>query len=174
MAAKRMIAGLLALVACVGFLTMGYRLVFGEPQAQLGTSLFVVYFPSQHEGLLHPEFHVGAGTIKERLDVLESGPRSEALMSPLPIGTSILDYSLNADDGILTVSFSPELVTNHPGGSLGERISVYGIVNTLTAAPGVDAVLILVNGQVIPSLAGHLALHLPLRFDPSLVFGWTL
>ena len=60
------------------------------------------------------------------------------------------------DDGTCIVDFSKELTENHSGGVLGEELTVYSIVNTLTQFPSVQEVQIRVDGQEINTIAGHI------------------
>ena len=65
------------------------------------------------------------------------------------------------------MSFSHHLVTIHPCCSIGYIFSVYSIVNSLAVLAGVEQVQILVENQVIDTLAGHLNLRRALRPDYS-------
>jgi spore germination protein GerM len=63
----------------------------------------------------------------------------------------------------LVLDFSRELQTNHSGGSAGELLTVYSIVNTLAEnIHGISRVQILVEGNEVETLAGHLDLREPL------------
>lgn len=86
---------------------------------------------------------------------------------PIPKGTKLLGISLK--EGIAYVNFSEEFKKNHPGGSLGELLTVYSIVNTLTEFPEVKKVQILINGAVLETLVGHIDLTSPLERDLSIV-----
>ncbi|HEY8426601.1 MAG TPA: GerMN domain-containing protein [Limnochordales bacterium] len=104
----------------------------------------------------------------QRLQMLAEGPRPESGLAPvLPPGTRPL--GVHVDDGVATVDFSREIIERHWGGSTAELLTVYGIVNTLTAAPGIQRVQIRVEGRPIETLAGHVDLSQPLPADPSLV-----
>ena len=66
-------------------------------------------------------------------------------------------------DGVAFVDLSHEIVAGHPGGSLEETLTVFTIVNALTVnLPGISAVQILVDGQEVDTIAGHLDLRHPL------------
>ena len=68
-----------------------------------------------------------------------------------------------ADNGTAFVDLSKEAVTNHRGGSLDELFAVYAIVNAVTVnLPAVKGVQILVDGQEVDTLAGHVDLRHPL------------
>ncbi|MCF8009509.1 MAG: GerMN domain-containing protein, partial [Halanaerobiales bacterium] len=64
----------------------------------------------------------------EALNSLIDGPSKAELSKTIPTGVEILDVSRKND--IIQVDFSEELVTNHWGGSTGERMTVYSIVYT--------------------------------------------
>ncbi|NLY11681.1 MAG: GerMN domain-containing protein [Firmicutes bacterium] len=128
---------------------------------------FIVYFASVDATRLVPEYRSGKGTIEERLLALQNGPQTAGLVNVLSKGARPLAYEVRGDT--LFVSFSKELVLNHPGGSAGELITIYGIVNTLTEIPEIKRVQILVEGRFIETLAGHVSLLQPLERDPTLL-----
>ena len=67
------------------------------------------------------------------------------------------------EDGTAFVDLSKEAVTNHRGGSLDELFAVYAIVNAITVnLPAIKAVQILIDGQEVDTLAGHVDLRHPL------------
>jgi hypothetical protein len=62
------------------------------------------------------------------------------------------------------VDLSREITAAHPGGSLAELCTVYSIVNAVTVnLPAITAVQILVEGQEVDTLAGHVDLRQPLQ-----------
>ena len=64
----------------------------------------------------------------------------------------------------LVVPASAMKTASYPGGSLNEMLTVYTIVEALTAnLPAVSAVQILVDGHEVDTLAGHVDLRQPLR-----------
>jgi spore germination protein GerM len=89
--------------------------------------------------------------------------------APAPLATAIPDgTTLRAlfisDRGDAFVDLSGEARTNHRGGALDELFAVYAIVNALTAnLPAVVRVQILVEGEEVDTLAGHVDLRSPLR-----------
>lgn len=84
-------------------------------------------------------------------------------MSAIPSGTAVRSLFLTSR-GEAYVDVSKEIVGGHPGGSLPEALTVYAIVNALTVnLPDVTAVQILVEGQEVDTLVGHLDLRHPLR-----------
>jgi spore germination protein GerM len=96
-------------------------------------------------------------------------PAEAPLLQAIPAGTALRAVFLT-DRGEAYVDFSPEISTNHPGGSLDELLTVYAIVNTLTVnLPAIAQVQILVNGREVDTLAGHVDLRRPLAKNMT----WT-
>ena len=104
---------------------------------------------------------------KEVLTALIAGPK-EKLVPTIPQGVRLLDVMVSKD-GVAYVDFSGEIVSNHSGGSAGEMVTVYSIVNTLsTNLPQIHGVQILVDDRSVDTLIGHLDLSRPLKPDLSL------
>ncbi len=164
----RRVTGIVLLVAALLF---GLRQILpsdGPPGlVGLGEPHFVVYFSSETDGRLMPEHRSGFGTVEERLAVLQHGPKTKGLVNMLPRGTEVIGYEL--ERGILTVNFNERLRSGHSGGSYGELLTVYGVVNSLVEAPTVERVRIVIEGQVQDTLVGHLNLREPLAGDRSLL-----
>ncbi|MDD5774120.1 MAG: GerMN domain-containing protein [bacterium] len=79
----------------------------------------------------------------------------------IPEGTVLKEVFLDKN-GTAYVDFSIELIKNHPGGSSGEIMTVYGIVNTLCANfSEIKNVQILVEGKEIETISGHLDTRYP-------------
>ena len=96
-------------------------------------------------------------------------PAPAPLISPIPPGTTLRGFFVT-DRGNAYVDLGGAVVTGHPGGSAAEVLTVFAIVHAVTASlPGVDRVQVLVNGQEVDSLVGHVDLRQPLSPDPSLV-----
>jgi spore germination protein GerM len=90
-------------------------------------------------------------------------PAPEGLSTAIPDGTTIRAVYLTPR-GEAYVDVSRELIAGHGGGSLNEALTVYAIVNAMVVnLPDVSAVQILVEGQEIDTLVGHLDLRHPLR-----------
>lgn len=83
--------------------------------------------------------------------------------SAVPPGVTLRALFLTSR-GEAYVDVSREIVTDHPGGSLHEVLTVYAIVNAVTVnLPEITAVQILVDGHEVDTLVGHLDLRHPLR-----------
>ena len=94
---------------------------------------------------------------------LIKGPASSDLYSTIPEGTRVNEVYI-ADD-IVYVDLSEEVFKNHPGGSSGELMTVYSIVNSLTEISPIKGVQILVEGNERNSLVGHVDISRPLLRD---------
>ena len=94
---------------------------------------------------------------------LIKGPESSDFYRTIPEGTQINEVYI-ADD-IAYLDLSEEIFKNHPGGSSGELMTVYSIVNTLTEISPIKGVQILVEGNEMKSLAGHIDISMPLLRD---------
>ncbi|MDE3155713.1 MAG: GerMN domain-containing protein [Acidobacteriota bacterium] len=91
------------------------------------------------------------------------------LVSAIPTGTTLQALYIT-DKGDAYVDLSPQVSQNHPGGTTAELLTVYTIVDTLTVnMPAISAVQILLNGQEVDTLAGHVDLRRPLQKDLTIV-----
>jgi hypothetical protein len=92
-------------------------------------------------------------------------------VSVIPAGTTLRAfYVTSARDAF--VDLSAEASTRHSGGLSAELLSVYAIVNAITAnLPTVQRVQILIDGREVDTLAGHVDLRRPLVRDLSIVRG---
>jgi len=128
-----------------------------------------LYFPDQEAQFLIPENRI-VKTDELYYNVLSelfSGPEDENLSVSIPPGVEVEE--INIQGGRAEVSFSRELIDNHWGGSTGERMTVYSIVNTLTQFDEIDTVQILIEGQVVETLAGHMDLTISFGFLEDIV-----
>lgn len=141
-----------------------------DDRAVAGETVIVLYF-SNNEGYLAAEKRaapktegIGRVTVQE----LIKGPAPGSRLNPtIPRGTVL--RNINIKNGLATVDFSKELKTKHGGGSTGELMTVFSIVNTLTQFPAVQKVQILIDGQKVETLAGHVDLTRPLTRDEKII-----
>jgi spore germination protein GerM len=106
---------------------------------------------------------------REILNAQLSEVPQEPLVSVIPAGTTLRAFYVT-DRGDAFVDLSSDVVTGHPGGSLNELLTVYAIVDAVTAnLPAVRRVQILVDGKEADTIAGHVDLRRPLSRDDSLV-----
>lgn len=107
------------------------------------------------------------GVARATISELINGPQNETLLPTIPNSTML--ESIKIDEGLCTVDFSSELVDHHPGGLLNEELTVYSIVNTLTQFSTIDEVKILVDGQEIDTIAGHVDVSATMSRNPDLI-----
>jgi hypothetical protein len=99
------------------------------------------------------------------LSELLRGPSGSAVRTT-PDSTMLRSVSITSG-GIAQADFSGQLSLDHPGGSSSEVLTVYSIVNTLAFnIDGIKKVQILIEGQTIDTLAGHMDCRQP--FAPNI------
>jgi len=76
---------------------------------------------------------------------LKKNPKGKDLHVVIPEGTKLL--SASTEDGICTLDLSREFVDNSPGGSAGELMTLYSVINSLTEFYDIDKVQFLIEGQ---------------------------
>lgn len=113
------------------------------------------------------EIPYGEGAIAQAREIIgaQLQPVADPLVSAIPAGTKLQALFIT-NTGEAFVDVSPEIMFAHPGGSLNEMLTIYTIVDALTAnMPAVTSVQVLVNGKEVETLAGHLDLRRPLARD---------
>jgi spore germination protein GerM len=104
--------------------------------------------------------------LRATLQALIDGPSGD-LVPILPAQAVLRD--IRVEQAIATVDFSRALIGGHPGGSLSELFTVYGLANTLIVNfPHIRHVRLLVEGQALETLKGHVDLREPLPADFTL------
>ncbi len=125
----------------------------------------VLYFADDMGEYLHPEVRevVLNGSTPAEMIVREliDGPKKDSLFSPIPKTTELL--GLKISDRTAEVNFSRDIQTDHAGGTASEVFTIYSIVNSLTEMEEIDRVWILVEGEAVESLAGHVIIREPLE-----------
>jgi len=135
----------------------------GTALAESGYTHFTVYFPliTKLDYALYPVRYLVPTTatpVRAAAEALIAGMPGSPFLS-LPKDTDVQIISIK--DGICTVNFSQE-ITQVNVGSGGEGMVLSSIVATLGQFEGVDAVRILVDGQPMETLAGHVDITGPL------------
>ncbi len=95
------------------------------------------------------------------------GPKKNGLLKTIPEGTRLVRFSVAG--GLARVDFSREIQTRHWGGSSGEIMTVYSVVNSLAGLEGINKVQFLVEGKKVETLVGHMDLSGPVGPDRSLI-----
>ena len=106
------------------------------------------------------------GVVAQARSILEAQLSAEPappLLSTIPKGATLRGIFVSARNEAF-VDLDPVIRTAHSGGSHQELMTVYTIVNVLlTNLPNLQEVQILVGGQEVDTLAGHVDLRRPLR-----------
>lgn len=118
------------------------------------------------------EVPLAEGAVAQARAVLEAQLAAEApapLISTIPKGAALRGIFVS-DRNEVFVDLDPAIRTSHPGGTQQELMTVYTIVNTLlTNLPGLQEVQILIGGQEVDTLAGHVDLRRPLRKNEAIL-----
>lgn len=102
------------------------------------------------------------------LSELIKGPTQDGLSSTIPVGTKLRSFYLDKN-GVGYADFSKEMIKNHQGGSWGELLTIYSIVNTVTKNfPQIHQVKLLIDGLEVETLRGHLDTRRAFSFNESL------
>lgn len=102
-----------------------------------------------------------------RVQALIDGPTDTHVYRSIPEMTTIRSARLVGDRAI--IDFDRAIIDNHPGGSAGEMITVYSIVNTVTEIDGVREVVFLIDGRGVETLVGHMDLRYPIERDETVI-----
>lgn len=129
-----------------------------------------LYFSDDAAMFLVPEARTAAvadnSIEKTVITELMKGPTDKSLRSTIPDGTKLL--SVETKDGICFVNFSQEFVSKHSGGSAGEYMTVYSIVNSLTELEHIQKVQFLVDGNKL-EVFKHMVFNEPFERDASII-----
>lgn len=101
------------------------------------------------------------------LEELLKGPENKDLFNAIPKGTRL--NAVFVEGNTAYVDLSSEMAKNQSGGTSQEFLSVYAIVDTLTAFPGIEQVKILIDGKETQTLCGHIDISEPLRRDERII-----
>lgn len=101
------------------------------------------------------------------VEELLKGPEDKNLFNAIPNGTRL--NAVFVEGNTAYVDLSPEMAKNQSGGTSQEFLSVYAIVDTLTAFPGIEQVKILIDGKETQTLCGHIDISEPLRRDERII-----
>jgi spore germination protein GerM len=107
---------------------------------------------------------------KETVNELIKGPKGK-LIPTLPPGTKLIEVQIS-EEGVAKVNFNKALISDHPGGTSAEMMTIYSIVNSLILNfPQIKWVQIVIEGKPAESIAGHLSIKEPLSPNPDLIKG---
>ena len=99
--------------------------------------------------------------LRATVEAIITGPVDTALTDTMPTGTRLL--SLKISGATAVVDLSKEVAERHHGGSSGEILTVFSLVNTLALNfEEIDSVQLLVGGEKKDTLVGHILIKIPL------------
>jgi hypothetical protein len=134
-----------------------------------------LYFASEDGMRLVPaevEVPLAEGVVAQARSIVEAQLSAEApspLLSTIPKGAALRGIFISQRNEAF-VDLDPAIRSAHPGGTLQELMTVYTIVNVLlTNLPHLREVQILIGGQEVDTLAGHVDLRRPLRKNEGLI-----
>ncbi len=104
-------------------------------------------------------------SLRAVMEALCAGPTASGSVQVIPRGTRPLAVFYDEKTAAVVLDFSQEIVANHPGGTDAERATIDAILRTVALNfPQVHSCQLLVGGEQVETLAGHVALDRP--FDP--------
>lgn len=105
---------------------------------------------------------VNANQPKERtiMEQLIAGPKEKGNFATIPAETKIKDITTTAD-GVCYLNLNQDFVSKHGGGTTGELLTIYSIVNSLCELETVDKVQFLIEGEKLEVYKGHVDFSTP-------------
>ena len=97
------------------------------------------------------------------MEQLIAGPAEKDNIATVPAETKIRD--IKTADGICYLDLSAEFVNKHNGGSTGELMTIYSIVNSLCELEHIEKVQFLIEGEKQDEFKGHIVFSKP--FSPN-------
>ncbi len=144
-----------------------------QDEVPLAKASVTLYFPSATGDQLAAETREIVDTKRpadrgaQILAALLEGPKTEGALPAFPKDTTLRQLWVR-DDGNAYADFSEEFMGGATGGSADQILTVYSVVNSLTAnIPDIRRVGILVSGRARATF-GHLDLSRPLPPDLTL------
>ena len=102
------------------------------------------------------------------VEALIEGPQG-GLLRTIPEGTRLRALYL-MEDGPAVVDLSADIVDQHPGGAGSELLTIFSLVNSLILnVEDVKTVRLLVSGEEVETLAGHIDIQKPFKADMLLI-----
>jgi len=142
----------------------------GVPTQAPKTTL-VLYFSDENAEHLVPErrnIEIASGDTIEKTVVNEliKGPTEGGHSKTIPQETKLL--SIETKNNVCFVNLSKEFVDKHSGGSTGERLTIYSIVNSLTELGTIDKVQFLIEGEKREEFI-HMVLNEPIVRNKTII-----
>ena len=120
-----------------------------EPSLKPETTL-LLYFSDENSEYLVPERRYvdisGGDPIEKRIvEELIKGPAEMGHVKTIPSEVKLL--SIETKDNVCFVNLSKDFIDKHSGGTTGEKLTVFSIVNSLTELGTIDRVQFLIEGE---------------------------
>lgn len=134
------------------------------------TMQVITYHATNDAMYLIPEIHIvpkNDHPAQTSIELLLAGTKNSALVSVIPPDTKLRNVWVK--DHIAYVDFNDKLIKNNTGGSTSELLLVGAIVNTLTEIPTIQKVQILVEGEEIDTIVGHMDTREPLSRSEKII-----
>jgi spore germination protein GerM len=134
------------------------------PGRKIKARLFYVADDGMRLTSVERDVAYGEGPEEQAREIIAAqiAPAVEPTISAIPPGTTLRAVFITKA-GDAYVDLSREARSAHPGGTVNELLTVYTIVNALTAnLPAVTGVQLLVDGKEVDTLSGHVDLRRPL------------
>jgi hypothetical protein len=142
------------------------------PERHITATLYFGSSDGQHLVAVQREVPFGEGAVEQGRQIVLAQltfATSPPHVGVIPPGATLQTFYVS-DRGEAFVGLGPEIVAAHPGGSAAELLTVYAIVNAVTAnLPAISRVQILVDGREADTLAGHIDIRRPLRRNDAIV-----
>lgn len=145
--------------------------VVGEGKAENTKAKVVLYFANDMgDGLSSENREVeiaAAGTVEKAIvEELIKGPKNAGSIGIIPAETKVI--SVETKNNVCFVNLSKDFVNKYQGGTAGETLTVYSIVNSLTELGTIDSVQFLIEGEKREEFV-HMVINEPIVRDASLI-----
>ncbi len=146
-------------------------IVNGRLPTQANAKTLILYFADETGEGLKPERREvllpAAGTVEKAVvEELIAGPEMSGNISIIPGETKVL--SVETKNNVCFVNLSKEFVDRYQGGTAGELLTVYSIVNSLTELETVQSVQFLIEGKKREEFI-HMIFNEPIVRDASFI-----
>ncbi len=147
--------------------------LFKKGADKLGPNQVMLYYTKDGKQLVSTVATAGslnmspADKARQIVECLIEAKDAAGLKTPVPAGTKV--FTVFIKDNLAIVNLSREMMSNLRGGVDAELLAVYSIVNSiLLNLEGIDAVQILIDGEKLPTLHGHVDISNPLIANPAI------
>lgn len=145
--------------------------VVGEGKAENTKVEVVLYFANDMgDGLAaeNREVLVAAASTVEKsiVEELIKGPKNAGSIGIIPIETKLI--SVETKNNVCFVNLSKDFINKYQGGTAGETLAIYSIVNSLTELGTIDSVQFLIEGEKRDEFV-HMVINEPIKRDSSLI-----